>query len=185
MKITRSDSMRTNTNAVKPKTTQYVSVIRTAFGECGVTGARPPFPAAATPAVASATSRTRTKDGSLRRTRWAFYEGVRALADRTAGARATRFRGLPGRGPTGAGTRLRSGRTLARLPEGARPGGPARLLALGLDVARHRRHLPQARNRRHRLRVERKARGRDGPGAAADMRRASQPDAAASSRCGL
>jgi hypothetical protein len=38
-----------------------------AFVEAGCTGAKPPFPAAATPAVASATSTAKTKDGSLRR----------------------------------------------------------------------------------------------------------------------
>src|SRR3954453_6360526 len=41
----------------------------TALGEAGSTGANPPFPAAAMPAVASASSTARTRDGSLRRTR--------------------------------------------------------------------------------------------------------------------
>src|SRR5246127_5694912 len=122
-----------------------------AFGEAGSTGVRPPFVAAATPAVASATSTARTRVGSVRRTRRAFYERVRALADRTAGPRAGSLRGLRGRRPPGARTGLRGGRTLRGLPAPARPGGPARLLALGVDVARDRGLLPQARSGRHRV----------------------------------
>src|SRR5947209_16613316 len=117
-----------------------------AFGDAGSTGAKPPFPAAATPAVASATTTARTRDGSLRRTREAFYEGVRAHADRTAGACAARLRGLRRRGPPGARSRLRSGGTVARLSASGRTGGQARLLALDVDVARHRGHVPQARD---------------------------------------
>src|SRR3954451_23362406 len=96
-----------------------------AFGDAGVTGEKPPFEPAATPAVASATSTARARDGSLRRTRRAFYEGVRASADRTAGACAVGLRGLCRRRPPGAGARLRGGRTVARLPASAGPGGPA------------------------------------------------------------
>src|SRR3954453_8647115 len=110
-----------------------------AFGDAGVTGAKPPFPAAATPAVASATSTARTRDGSLRRTRRAFYERVPAHADRTARSCAARFRGLRRRRPLGAGTRLRAGGTVARLPASAGPEGPSRFLALAVDVARRRR----------------------------------------------
>src|SRR5579884_2752907 len=40
-----------------------------AFGDSGCTGVKPPFAAAATPAVASASSTTRARDSSLRRTR--------------------------------------------------------------------------------------------------------------------
>src|ERR1700758_1828168 len=107
-----------------------------AFGDAGSTGVKPPFVAAATPAVASATSTASTRVGSLRRTRRAFYERVRAHADRTAGPRSGRLRGLRGRRPPGSGTRLRARRTLPRLPPSARAGGPTRLLALGVDVAR-------------------------------------------------
>ena len=115
----------------------------------------------------------------MRRTRRAFYEGVRAHADRTAGPRPVRLRGLRRRRPPGARTRLRGGGPVARLPASARPGGPARLLALGVDVARDRRHVPQARDGRRRLR------GRTG--AARSRRdcsrsRTSQTEAAASSR---
>src|SRR4051795_4301504 len=138
-----------------------------AFGDAGVTGAKPPFPAAATPAVASATSTARTRDGSLRRTRRAFYERVPASADRTAGACAARLRGLRRRRPSGGGTRLRGARTIARLPASAGPGGPPRLLALAVDVARRRGHVPQARDGRHRLRGRRASRGRDRPRTAA------------------
>src|SRR5215475_5558550 len=100
-----------------------------AFGDAGCTGAKPPFPAAATPAVASATSTARTRDGSLRRTRGAFYEGVPSHADRTAGACAARLRGLRRRRPSGARTRLRGGGTVTHLPASRRTGGQARFLA--------------------------------------------------------
>src|SRR3954454_2348966 len=138
-----------------------------AFGDAGVTGVNPPFVAAATPAVASATSTASTRDGSLRRTRRAFYERVPACADRTAGACPARLRGLRRRRPPGAGTRLRGGGTLARLPAAARPGGPSRFLALAVDVARRRGHVPQARDGRHCVRGRRSSRGRDRPRAAA------------------
>jgi hypothetical protein len=47
--------------------TQYAVRVCAAFDDAGATGAKPPFEAAATPAVASATSTAKTKDGSLRR----------------------------------------------------------------------------------------------------------------------
>src|SRR5215467_8045507 len=134
-----------------------------AFGDAGCTGAKPPFPAAATPAVAIASSTARARDGSLRRTRTAFYEGVRALADRTARPRAARLRGLRERRPPGARTRLRAGGTVTRLPASAGPGRPARILAVGVDVARNRRLIPQARDGRRGLRNGRAPRGGDGP----------------------
>src|SRR3954453_3879296 len=114
------------------------------FGDAGGTGAKPPFPAAATPAVASATSTARARDGSLRRTRRAFYERVPASADRTAGECAARLRGLRRRRPSGGGTRLRGAGTIARLPTSAGPGGPARLLALAVDGGRGGGAGPQA-----------------------------------------
>src|SRR6478609_9084960 len=138
-----------------------------AFGDAGATGAKPPFPAVATPAVASATSTARTRDGSLRRTRGAFYERVPTHADRTAGPCSTRLRGLRRRRPPDARPRLRGGGTVAHLPASGRTGGSARLLALGVDVARDRRHLPQARSGRHRLRSRRTPRGRDRAASAA------------------
>src|SRR6516165_1905201 len=139
----------------------------TAFGDAGGTGAKPPFPAAATPAVASATSTARTRDGSLRRTRRAFYEGVPAHADRTAGTCAARLRGLRRGRPPSARTRLRGGGKVARLSPAGRTGRAARVLALGVDVARDRGHLSQARNGRRCLRGRRPARGRDRSAAAA------------------
>src|ERR1700761_9476611 len=107
-----------------------------AFGEAGGTGANPPFPAAATPAAASASSTANTKDVSLRRNPRAFYERVPAHADRTARPHPVELRGLRERRPSGARTGLRARGALARLSPTARPGGPPRLLALGLDVAR-------------------------------------------------
>src|SRR3954449_6174224 len=147
-----------------------------AFGDAGATGVKPPFVAAATPAVASATSTASTRDGSLRRTRRAFYERVPACADRTAGACAPRLRGLRRRRPSGGGTRLRGTGTIARLPASAGPGGPARFLALAVDVARRRGHVPQARDGRHRLRGGRPSGWRVGRGAGATSRRRERVD---------
>src|SRR3954453_24034613 len=153
-----------------------------AFGDAGVTGVKPPFPAAATPAVASATSTAKTRDGSLQRTRRAFYERAPAHADRTAGARAARVRGLRRRRPAGARTRFPGGGSVARLPAPARPGGPSRLLALDVDVARDRRHVPKARDRRRGLGGRRAPRGRDRPAAAAVRVRLTSLPARAGSR---
>ena len=69
---------------------------------------------------------------------------------------------------------------VARLPAADRPGGTPRLLALASDVARRRRQLPQARDRRSRLRARRAPAGRDRP---YSRSRTSQTEAAASSGC--
>src|SRR4029077_3049381 len=166
-KTISSVSTRMKIAAVKPRIRKYASWMCVAFGDAGATGAKPPFPAAATPAAASASSTARTKDVSLRRTRRAFYEGVPALADRTAGPCAARLRRLRGRRPPGARTGLRGRGKIPRLPASDRPGGQPRLLALGFDVARDRGHVPQARDGRRRLRGRRVPRGRDRPATAA------------------
>src|ERR671934_878352 len=46
----------------------YASLMRPAFGECGVSGAKPPFPACATAASASAAPSMSTRTMSLLRT---------------------------------------------------------------------------------------------------------------------
>src|SRR3954470_24674202 len=61
-------STTTKTTAVKIAIHRYASSIRFAPGECGVTGAKPPLPAWAPPAAASATRRPSTKTKSLRLT---------------------------------------------------------------------------------------------------------------------
>src|SRR5437879_1276269 len=126
--------------------------MRCAFGECAYSGVKPPFAAAATPAVASTATVTKKNSKSFRHTRRAFYEGGGTLACRPARARPGRIRGVRrGRAP-GSWRRLRGRRTLARLPPADRARGQARLLAVDGDVARRRRVLPQARDRRPRLR---------------------------------
>src|SRR3954452_13189292 len=126
--------------------------MRSAFAECGCCGVKPPFAAAATPAVARTANNTKKNSNGFRRTRRAFYEGDRALVDRPACARSRRLRGVRRRRAPGSWRRLRGGGALARLPAPDRAGGPPRLLALGRDVARRRRQLPQARDRRPRVR---------------------------------
>src|SRR5438270_6073869 len=140
--------------------------MRCAFGECANSGVRPPFAATATPAVARTATVTKKNSKSFRRTRRAFYEGGGALACRPARSRSRRFRGVRRRRAPGSWRRLRGPRALARLPAADRAGGPPRLLALDGDVARRRRFLPQARDRRRRLRGRRTQARRDRPRAA-------------------
>src|SRR2546426_2457883 len=136
--------------------------MRCAFGECAYCGVKPPFAAAAIPAVARTAPSTKTSSNSFRRTRRAFYEGGRALAGRPTDIRARRFRRVRrGRAP-GSWRRLRGRRTVGRLPAADRAGGPARLLAVALDLARHRGLVPKARERGHRLRAGRPQAGGDG-----------------------
>src|SRR6185437_5833946 len=68
MKSSRALSTTTKTTAVKIVIHRYASSIRFALGECGVTGAKPPLPAKATPAAVSATPRPSTKTKTLRLT---------------------------------------------------------------------------------------------------------------------
>src|SRR5205814_6838125 len=112
-------------------------------------------------AVANASSTTSTTSGSFRRTERAFYGGGRAHAGGPAAACHGGVRGVRERRQADPGSGLPGGRTLARVPAAARAGGPPRLLALAVDVARCSRQLPQARERRRRLRARRQAAGRD------------------------
>src|SRR5579864_1212802 len=66
---------------VKPSTTQYAVSVRCAFGEWGDSGVKPPFEAAAAPAVARTVNGTATANQSFLRTPRAFYGGDIALAD--------------------------------------------------------------------------------------------------------
>src|SRR3954447_20901979 len=126
--------------------------MRCAFGECANCGVKPPFAAAAPPAVARTVTATTTTNQSFLRTRRAFYGGVLSLAGRPARTHSGRLRGLRRGRSAGAWHRLRGDRTDARLPAADRAGGAARLLALGGDVAPGRRVVPQAPDRRAWLR---------------------------------
>src|SRR4051794_37164513 len=137
--------------------------MRSAFGECADSGVKPPFAAAAIPAVARTADVTKKNRQSFRRTRRAFYEGGRALARGPTRTRSRRIRGVRRRRPAGSWRRLRGRRTLARLPAGDRAGRPSRILALDGDVARRRRLVPQARDGRRRLRGGRAQARRDRP----------------------
>src|SRR5919204_853571 len=57
----------------------YASLMRPAFGECGVSGAKPPFPACATAASASAAPSTSMRTVSFRRTERAILTGMEAV----------------------------------------------------------------------------------------------------------
>src|SRR4051812_45691486 len=142
--------------------------MRCAFGECGCCGVKPPFAARAAPAVTRAPMLSSTTRSSLFLTRGAFYEGGRALADRPAVLRPRRLRGVRRRRSPDSWRRLRDRGPCDRVPAADSPGGAARLLAVGLDVAGDRRHLSEARNGRSRLRDRRQARGRDRPYAGTD-----------------
>src|SRR5919197_2410344 len=83
-------------------------------------------------------SKLRARDGRLART----------APGRGAGA----VRGVRERRAAAARTRLRALRARARLHEAAGEGRPSRALALALDIPRDRRHVPQERHRRRRLR---------------------------------
>src|SRR6478672_8507850 len=137
--------------------------MRAAFGECADSGVKPPFVAAAIPAVARAANVTKKNSESFRRTRRAFYEGGRALARGPTRTRSGRIRGVRSRRSPGSWRRLRGRRTLAYLPAADRAGGPPRLLALDGDVARRHRFLPEARDRGRRLPGSRTQARRDGP----------------------
>src|SRR3954447_20022646 len=134
--------------------------MRCAFGECANCGVKPPFAAAAPPAVARTVTATTTTNQSFLRTRRAFYGGVLSLAGRPARTHSGKLRGLRRGRSAGAWHRLRGDRTDARVPAADRSGGAPRLLALGGDVARDRRLVPQARDGRRRLRRGRAAAGR-------------------------
>src|SRR3954454_1947619 len=110
--------------------------MRCAFGECANSGVKPPFAAAAIPAVARTADVTKKNRQSFRRTRRAFYEGGRALARGPTCTRSGRIRGVRRWRSPGSWRRLRGRRTLARLPAGDRAGRPSRVLALDGDVAR-------------------------------------------------
>ena len=141
MKTTSSVSTRMKIAPVKPRMTKYAVRVFCAFGEFGATGAKPPLPATAAPAATSAATHTKTTTRrSFRRNPRAFYGGERNRARGATGLRARLVRGLRERRPAGSWRRLRGGRPVARVPAHDRPGGPARVLALGVDVARHRRH---------------------------------------------
>src|ERR1700730_14085533 len=157
MKSTSAPSTATKITDVNASTTQYAVLVRCACGEWATSGVKPPFAAAAIPAVARTVNATATTHQSFLRTRRAFYGGVLALADRPAGSRAERLRAVHRRGAASSWRRLRGHRTHARLPTSDRAGRAARLLALGGDVARNRRLVPQARDCRHRLRGRRAA----------------------------
>ena len=92
--------------------TQYAVTMWLAFGDAGVNRREAAVPGCRNDAVAvaSAASTARTKVGSFRRTRRAFYERVRAHACRTAGPHPSGLRGLRERRPPGARPRLRSWR---------------------------------------------------------------------------
>src|SRR5690349_11896993 len=102
-------------------------------------------------AVARTTSPIEPRTRRRRGTRSAFYEGDRALARGPAVARADRVRGVRRRRAAGSWRGLRGGGTLARLPARDRAGGASRVLAVGVDVARHRGDLQEARGGRSRL----------------------------------
>src|SRR5438034_3721710 len=176
MKTTSAVSTSTKITEVKPKISQYAWSIRCAFGECACCGEKPPFAAAATPVAMRTARTTRTRTRSFRRTclagfgagkagtfaLWrapaslrtrAFYEGDRALADRPALARAGRVRGVRRRRAPDSWRRLRARRPHLVLPAADRAGGSPRVLAVGRHVARDRRLVPQARERRPRLRT--------------------------------
>src|SRR6476646_7001903 len=134
-----------------------------AFGDWGATGAKPPL-AAAAPAKVSARAIALTAM-SGRRTAAAFYGGGRPDAREAAPGRARPVRGLRQRGAAAAGRRLPARGRRARLPALARPRGEARLLALGVDVPRRRRHVPAERLGRRRLPGGRETHRRLGPAA--------------------
>src|SRR3954468_24586758 len=160
MNVTSAPSTTRKITEVKARTTQYAVLMRWAFGECANCGVKPPFAAAAPPAVARTVTATATNQSFLR-TRRAFYGGVLSLARRPACTHSGKLRGVRRRRAAGARRRLRGDRTDARVPAADRSGGATRLLALGGDVARDRRLVPQARDGRHRLRRWRAASGRD------------------------
>src|SRR5579864_2797013 len=162
-KRTSAPSTSTKMAAVKPKITSYAVFVCAAFGEWGVTGKKPPSAAEATCADSSAENATSAKNVSFRRKPQAFYGGARAYACRPAALGSLRLRGVRQRGPPGSWRRLRGGRPVARVSPPGRPGGPARPLAVAVDVARDRRHVPAARDRRRRVRVRRPPRRRHRP----------------------
>src|SRR5579864_3843056 len=163
MKRTSAPSTSTKMAAVKPKITSYAVFVCAAFGECGATGKKPPSAAAAPCADSSAANATSAKNVSFRRKPHAFYGGAGAHACRPAAVGPRRLRGVRQRGPAGSWRRLRGGRAVARLPPSGPAGGQPRILAVVVDVARDRRHVSAARDRRRRVRVRRQARRRHRP----------------------
>jgi hypothetical protein len=77
---------------VKIATHQKLSVIASAFGDCGSTGAKPPFPATASPADTSA---ARAMSARGRRTAAGILRGVDETARRTTRVQLPDFVGRP------------------------------------------------------------------------------------------
>src|SRR6266404_460976 len=78
MKRTSVVSTTTKMIAVKTRITSYAVTIRCAFGECGVSGVKPPFAATATFAAINAARTTTGRSSSFRRSRTGILWGWRS-----------------------------------------------------------------------------------------------------------